>query len=130
MGAHEGHVYVRLEYPLAEIVELQQLVTAELTILSPVLVYLHQADVEKAIGRLPTFRDERLLAKDLETTSRYPWFQSRGLSNLHGWVEFFKEWVEIAEVLFREWPYRKLRVENAYLDWKRAYQQIYRFLQI
>lgn len=116
------------DYPFHDLLELQQLVAAELTALSPVLVYLHQDDVQKAILRLPTIRDEQTLARDFATTRKYPWFRSRDLADLDGWVQFFSEWAGVAEALYLEWPHHKQKVLNAHEDWERAIQQIFQGL--
>lgn len=118
------------EYPVAEIIQLHQLVWQVLTPLAPILVYLHQDHTESALRRLYSFRDEKWMNWALETTSQYPWFQSRGLNDFAGWVLFFQEWQLVAEQLYRDWPYLKTKIDNPHDDWARAYQQIYRFLQI
>ncbi len=118
------------EFPVAEIIQLHQLVWQVLAPLAPILVYLHQDHVESALRRLYTFRDEKWLNRTLETTCRYPWFQSRGLTDFTGWVEFFQAWQLVAEQLFHDWPYQKTKIDNPHDDWARAYQQIFRFLQI
>jgi len=117
------------EYPLEEIIEVHQRVWKELHALSPVLIYLHQDDVEKAMQRLVTQRRKSALQKDWETTSQYLWFQRRGLSGMEGWVQFFSAWQEIAERLYSDWPYCKIKVTNAHEDWEQAYQKMDHFLQ-
>ncbi len=118
------------EYPVGEIIQLHRLVWEELTPLNPVLLYLHQENVEVALSRLYTFRGEKWMESALETTSQYPWFRSRGLNDFAGWVQFFREWQLVADQLYDDWPYSKIKVENPYADWGGAYRQIYRFMQI
>jgi tRNA uridine 5-carbamoylmethylation protein Kti12 len=45
-------------------------------------------------------------------------------------LEFFQAWQIVAQKLFQDWPYRKIRVDNPHADWFRAYQQLSRDLQI
>ena len=118
------------EYPVAEIIHLHQLVWQVLTPLEPILVYLHQEHTESALRRLNSFRDHKWMNWALETTSQYPWFQSRGLNDFAGWVLFFQEWQPIADQLYRDWPHQKTKIDNPHADWARAYQLLYRFLQI
>jgi thymidylate kinase len=118
------------EYSVEDILKLHQLVCQELTPLSPILLYLYQDHVEPALRRLYSFRDEEWMERDLQTTSQYQWFQSRGLNDFAGWVQFFQEWQLVAEQLYSDWPYGKTKVENPHHDWALAYQQIYRFLQV
>ena len=115
-------------YPTAEIVECHQLVWRELESLAPMLIYLHQDDIEKAMNRLYTQRSKDIIEQDLEVTSHYQWFQKRGIQGIDGWVQFFGEWQEIAERLYCDWPYRKTKISNPHHAWAQAYQQIYRFL--
>lgn len=57
-------------------------------------------------------------------------FQTRGLSDLSGWVQFFQNWQEVAEQLYDDWPSEKLKVVNAHNAWATAYQQIWHYLQM
>lgn len=118
------------EYPIDEIVGVHQLVWKELIPLSPTLIFLHQDDVEIALNRLYTLRSKDLIEKDLQITSQYKWFQSRGLKDFDGWVQFFKEWQVVAEHLYSDWPFCKTKIKNPHDDWEQAYQQMYRFLQV
>ncbi|KAA3662348.1 MAG: hypothetical protein DWQ04_13740 [Chloroflexi bacterium] len=118
------------EYPVEEIVELHQTVWKELADLAPSLIYLHQPDVEKAMKRLLQERDRKLVEKDIHFTSKYPWFQNRGLSDLDGWIAFFNEWQAVAEILYNDFPYRKKRIKNAHEDWVGAYKQMINFVKL
>jgi hypothetical protein len=101
-----------------------------LTPLSPTLIYLDQDDTETALRRLYTIRGEKWVQSALEKTTSYPWFQSRGLIDFTGWVQFFKEWQQVVEQLYNDWPYCKIKVLNPHQDWDKAYQQMVAFLQI
>ena len=116
------------EYPLAEIVKCHQLVWKELRSLAPALIYLHEPDIEKAMNRLSTLRSKSIIEKDLETTSHYKWFQRRSFQGLDGWVQFFREWQEVAERLYSDWPYRKVKINNPHDGWAQAYRKMYDFL--
>jgi thymidylate kinase len=118
------------EYPVAEIIQLHQLVWQELAPLAPSLVYLYQDDPETALRRVRKTRGERWLEETMEATNKYPWFRSRGLNDFTGWVEFFQEWQQVAKLLNADWPSHKTRIENPHDDWERAYQQICGFLQL
>jgi hypothetical protein len=117
------------EYPIAEIIETQQFVWREFGDIAPTLIYLYQTDVGKAMKRLYQERDRKIIEKDIEFTSQYPWFQNRGLNDLDGWIEFFTEWQKVAEILYRDFPYQKVIIENPHEDWDRAYQQMMGFLK-
>lgn len=117
------------EYPVGEIIALQDSVNHALGPASPILIYLYQADVEEALGRLYELRDDRWMSQELKMTSTYPWFQSRGKDDFSGWLEFFGEWLDVAEELYRRWPYQKLKVENPHDDWGLAYSIIEAYLR-
>jgi len=118
------------EYSVEDIIELHQLVWQLLTPLEPTLLYLYQDDAEIALRRLNTFRDEKWIEWALQTTTKRKWFQSRGLTDFAGWVKFFQEWQQVAEELFRDWPYQKAKILNPHDDWATAYQKIHQFLQV
>jgi hypothetical protein len=117
------------EFPVSEIIELQDRVNHALAPASPILIYLYQADVKEALGRLYELRDDSWMSRELKMMSKYPWFQSRGKDDFSGWLEFFGEWLEVAEELYRRWPYRKLKVENPHDDWGLAYSKIEAYLR-
>jgi thymidylate kinase len=118
------------DFPVSAIRELQHQVWQVLTPLSPVLVYLDQDNVESALQRLYSFREEALVNAAIQMTSTYPWFQRRGLNDVSGWVQFFQEWQRVAEQLYDDWPAVKLRVVNAHAAWETTYQQIDHHLQL
>jgi hypothetical protein len=116
------------EYPIEEIVKCHQLVWKELKSLAPILIYLHQDDIGMAMNRLVTFRSKSIIEKDLEATSQYQWFQRRGVQGIDGWLQFFGEWQAVAERLYYDWPYRKIKINNPHDDWEQAYQKMCGFL--
>ena len=117
------------EFPVGEIIELQDRVNRALGPASPILIYLYQADVEEALGRLYELRDDRWMGQEIKKTSRYPWFQSRGKDDFSGWLEFFGEWLNVVDELYSHWPYQKLKVENPHDDWGLAYSKIEVYLR-
>lgn len=118
------------EYAMEAILKVHQLVWQELAPLSPVLFYLQQDQVEIALRRLYDFRDQKWMDWALETTTKYPWFQARGLTDFAGWVQFFQAWQPVAEALFNDWPYAKTKISNPHDDWASAFDQIHQFLHI
>jgi hypothetical protein len=112
-----------------DILQFSQQIGQALAPLSPLLVYLDQEDTEAALNRLYTLRGENWIQGALDSTTSYSWFQSRGLKNFAGWVQFFEEWQRVVERLFADWPYPKLKIRNPHDDWEKAYQQIDDFLK-
>lgn len=118
------------DYPAEDVVEYNKQVWQVLGPLSPVLLYLYQDDTEAALRRNYTFRGEEWVEWALQTTTKYQWFQSRGLDDFAGWVQFFEEWTRVAECLYSDWPYLKTKIKNPHDDWARAHKQIRAFLQV
>ena len=116
------------EYPIEEIVALQNRVNEVLAPLSPILIYLYQVDIKEGLRNLRELRDEASLKRDLEMTDRYSWFQSRGKSGFSSWLEFFAEWFDVAELLYNLWPYSKCKIENPHDNWETAYSTINAYL--
>jgi len=111
-----------------DILLFSQQIGQSLVPLSPLLVYLDQENTEVALRRLYAMRGEKWMQEALEMTTVYPWFQSRGLKDFTGWVQFSKEWQGVVERLYEEWPHRKVKIQNPHENWDRAYQQIFTFL--
>jgi thymidylate kinase len=59
-----------------------------------------------------------------------PWFTQRGLTGLAGYVAFLEEWAEVAEILYTESPFRKLRITDPHQDWARTMRQLVEFLAL
>jgi hypothetical protein len=117
------------EYPADEIIHLHQRIWHVLALLSPILIHLHQDDIEGEVNRLVRFRGQESVERDIQMTSRYPWFKSRGLNSLEGWVQFFTAWQAVAAQLYADWPFRKIKISHPHDDWKLTYQQMIHFLQ-
>jgi hypothetical protein len=117
------------EWQAEDILQFSQQVSQALAPLSPFLIYLDQEDTKSALRRLYTLRGEKWKQEALAMTTSYPWFQSRGLRDFSGWVQFFKEWHEVVTRLYNDWPFRKIKIQNPHDDWGSAYQQIDGFLQ-
>jgi len=70
------------------------------------------------------------MEETLRETIQYQWFKSRGITDFAGWLQFFKEWHHIAEILYKDWPYKKKKILNPHENWARAYEQMQAFMQI
>ena len=112
-----------------DILQFSQQIGQVLAPLCPILIHLDQDDTETALRRLYTLRGEKWMQEALEMTTAYPWFQSRGLKDFNGWVQFFTEWQQVVTQLFIDWPHDKIKIQNPHDDWESVYQQIDAFLQ-
>lgn len=118
------------EYPVDEIIAVHRLVWKELVLLSPALIFLYQDDPGTALRRLYRLRSKELVEKDIRATSQYPWFQSRGLNGIDGWIQFFAAWQVVAGKLYDDWPFLKIKISNPHDDWTITHQQMHHFLQV
>jgi hypothetical protein len=117
-------------YPVGDIVKLHRQVEDALAPVAPVLIYLDQDDTEQALRRLYTLRGNEWVNWALEATTSYQWFQSRGMKDFEGWVQFFEEWRPIAEQLFNDWTGYKLKIVNPHADWHASYREICDFIGV
>ena len=118
------------EYSTVDILHYHRLVWQVLSPLSPCLLLLDEENVAEAIRRICAVRGAEWTNQVIHMTSTYPWFQSRGLHDIEGWIWFFEEWQAVAGLLFQDWPFHKIRIANPHENWNRAYQQIHEFLQV
>ena len=118
------------EYPVSEIMKYHQLVWRELSPLSPLLVHLYQENVEDGLKRIFSDRGEQWINKALKTTGKYQWFQGRSNNDIAGWVDFFKEWGNVAVRLYQDWPYRKISVRDPHHDWESSFSIINQSLDL
>lgn len=118
------------ENEVDDIANFNQHVYQVLAPLAPVLIYLDQDNVERALRRMYATRGEKWMAWALGETIHYPWFRSRGLTDFAGWVQFFEDWQAVAKRLYMNWPYHKITISNPQEDWAGAYAQMEAFLQV
>lgn len=58
------------------------------------------------------------------------WFTERRLSGLEGMLKFLDEWAVVAEKLYDNLPFPKLKIKNPHEDWQSAMQQMRHFLNL
>ena len=118
------------EAAVTEILNFHQQIWRVLTPLSPILIYLDQENTDTALRTMFAVRGESFMEETLKATLSYPWFKSRSITDLAGWIRFFEEWHGVAEKLYDDWPHAKIRIMNPHENWAKAYEQIYGFMQI
>ena len=97
--------------------------------LNPVLIYLQQPDIEKAMSRLFKIRGFEWCNYVVETDLERPYFMKRELTGFDGWVTFYKEYVELMERLIKEYDIPNLIVDISNEKWKKYHPQIAEFLE-
>lgn len=125
---HEAMNLFLMGCDLAQIQNHQQEIVDILSLNRPILVYLASDQIEAVIKN--TF-----LARPLEWQhwvlwlfGEFPYFQSRNLMGIDGFIEFFKAWNLAAEKLFNLYPYMKVELRNPHLDWEVSLENMYNAL--
>lgn len=118
------------ENDIDDIIKFNQQINQVLTPLSPVLIYLDQDNTEIALQRMYSARGEEWMKETLKDSLQYRWFKSRGIKDFKGWVKFFEEWQDVAELLYTDWTHKKIKIMDPHDDWTSAYEKMYTFLEI
>jgi predicted acetyltransferase/thymidylate kinase len=125
-------------YPEAKISESQRRVVEAIQPLDPVLIYLVFDDLRALAERTVQTKDEewRRAGATGSTWAEHiyhamdgqPWFKERELSGFEGLVAFLEDWARLADRLYDQLPFPKVKIRNPHGDWGETMQQIRRFL--
>jgi thymidylate kinase len=98
--------------------------------LNPVLVYLVQEDMERALER--SFKDRGEEFKDyvIQFTTDTAFAKQRGLEGYEGMARFWREFLVVTDELFQRYHIRKLRVDNSAGNWEDCNRQVMEYLMI
>lgn len=105
--------------------------------LKPVLIYFTIDDLRAFFRRTFQIKDEewRHAGKKgswvqhiFAALEPQEWFTRRGLTGFEGTINFFEEWTQIAEELYDQIPFPKVKVRNPHDDWSSAMQEMSNFL--
>ncbi|MFN2216391.1 MAG: hypothetical protein ACK2TS_05550 [Anaerolineales bacterium] len=91
---------------------------------NPFLVCLANDNVVPIIEK--AFAERREIWRDWITWmfAEFPYFTSRNLSGKDGMIEFYKDWNQLAEALFNQYPGAKVAMRNPHNDWQTAYKTL------
>lgn len=92
---------------------------------SPLLIYLVQADVELAIRTVCAQRGPDWLQSQLDWKLAFPYAQRRGLSGIEGLVALYRDYRRLTDRLFAAFAADKLVIDTSGADWP-AYDQAMR----
>jgi hypothetical protein len=98
--------------------------------LNPVLVYLVQDDMERALERSFEDRGEEFKEYVIQFTTDTPLAKRRGLQGYEGMVMFWQEFLAITDELFQRYHIRKIRVDNSAGNWDEYNRQVMEYLMI
>ncbi|MDP3761233.1 MAG: hypothetical protein Q8R01_12040 [Ramlibacter sp.] len=92
---------------------------------SPLVVYLYQADVGRAIRTVGAQRGEEWLQSQLDWKLAFPYARRRNLSGLEGLVALYQDYRRLTDHLFTALDADKLAIETSAGDWP-AYEDAMR----
>ncbi len=120
------------------VLESARQLTAIIAELSPVLIFLAPKDIERLHVKVTKEKNQKWREAGREGSweewgnrvyERQEWFTRRALTS-KAMARFFDEWASIADRLFQEFPFEKIKIEDPQMDWERTMDQIRDFIGI
>ncbi len=96
--------------------------------LNPILIYLTQDDVPKALRKNYANRGEGFVQFVIDLCDNTPYAQKHNLTGYEGTFTFWQDFVTLTDTLFAHSRFGKLRIENSAGDWERYNQEVTAFL--
>jgi hypothetical protein len=84
---------------------------------SPLVIYLYQADVERAIRTVCAQRGEEWLQSQLDWKLAFPYAQRRNLSGIEGLVALYQDYRRLTDQLFAALDADKLAIDTSAGHW-------------
>jgi hypothetical protein len=119
-----------MEAGSAAIVEYSRGVEEIIRPLTPLLIYLYQEDVERAIRAIAVQRGEAWVTYQLNWKLRAPYSRRRNLDGLEGLIAVYKEYRKLTDELYARLDLARLAIETSRQDWAVYYQRILRELAV
>lgn len=95
------------------------------------VIYFAHSSPEKFVDTLFNEPErQEWLAWVSQLAERLPWVKSRGLDGEQGWRSFMLTWADRLEVLYRNCPFEKVRLQDAWRDRVVSLNDIDSFLSI
>jgi thymidylate kinase len=126
-------------HPVGGVLESNRRVVDAIRPLKPVLVYFEIDPLQEFVQRTIQIKEREWQQANLPGTwaghvfaafDGLVWFHQRGLSGQEGLVAFLEDWATIAEQLYAELPFPKLKIRNPHTNWPAAMRQIGQFLAL
>ena len=114
----------------SEVLQRNRRLTKALRDLQPVLIYLAFENVETEMDRTVKERDEAWRHMVFGSLEQQKWATDRNLKGSEAWTAFFKEWNGLAEQLYKQCSFSKIRIAEPGRDWGRAHEQIRQHLDL
>ena len=92
--------------------------------LTPLLVYFHQADVERAIRAIAAERGDEWVKYQVDWKLQAPYSRRLGLQGLEGLIALYKDYRALTDHLYAGLDLDKLTIENSQQAWETYYRRI------
>lgn len=97
--------------------------------LNPTLIYFYQNDIAGALRRICNLRGKEFEEELFSNMERCPCLKQRGLRGFEGVTTLWQEIRKLTDVLFDEYAFPKLGIENSEGNWSSYYQHIFALLR-
>ena len=121
-----------------EIFESNHRLISVITELDPILIYLAPKDIEQLHIEVAKKRNEKWRVSGRDGSweewgnnvyEQQKWFTDRSL-NAKSIARFFNEWALLANRLYEEFPFRKIRIQDPQINWENTNVRIRDFLEV
>ncbi len=85
--------------------------------LSPLLIYFHQNDVDRAIRAVSTQRGEKWVDYQVNWKLELPYAKRRGLVGFDGLIALYREYRVLTDQLYADLDIPKISIENSRQEW-------------
>jgi hypothetical protein len=92
--------------------------------LAPLLVYFHQADVERTIRAVCAERGDEWVKYQVDWKLAFPYSRRRGLEGLEGLIKLYKDYRTLTDELYQGLVMDKIAIDNSAGTWESYYSQI------
>ena len=100
-----------------EIISCHQRIIRAIEVSKPVLIYFTHDNTRQAFLRTFQNRNQEWENFVLGIAQQQQRAKDRGLKGREMWFKFFEEWVLVAERLYNEFPFPKIKIPNPHEDW-------------
>jgi hypothetical protein len=95
-------------------------ITTAIAPLHPLLIYLRDSNIGQAIRSIGAERGSAWVQYQIEWKLESPYAKRRGLKNLDGLIDLYRDYRALTDQLYEELTLPKIRIENAQQDWKKC----------
>jgi phage terminase small subunit len=95
---------------------------------NPALIYLHQADPDRALRRIALVRGDEWLQQQIDSKTSSPYCIRRSMRGVEGWLHLYRDYRCLVDSLVASSGLRVLSVDTSAGRWRTYNAQVLRFL--